>query len=154
MKEIKKFEWQAIYFDVNSQTFRKYNVIKNLEDEVKKLKKKYSTKEEFEEEFRIRIMSRYWSKCEWEIIIQKKSDRIILAPWCGGRDGISLDVTDNTSFDWDGFIKREGYHERNDRVLYGEELKIDVYDQLQFRWKDFIEYVWNFHHKYQRIKRV
>lgn len=154
MKEVKKFEWQATYFDVNGQTFRKYNVIKNLEDEVKKLKKKYSTKEEFEKEFKIRVMSRYWSKCEWEIIIQKKGDRIILTPWCGGRDGIHLDVTDDDSFDWDGFINWEGHHERNTYVLQGEELKIDVYDQLQFRWDEFINYVWNFHHKYQRIKKV
>lgn len=154
MKEVKKFEWQATYFDVNGQTFRKYNVIKNLEDEVKKLKKKYSTKEEFEKEFKIRVMSRYWSKCEWEIIIKKKESRIILTPWCGGRDGISLDVTDDDSFDWDEFINWEGHHERNTQVLQGEELKIDVYDQLKFRWDEFIKYVWNFHHKYQKIKKV
>ena len=111
------------------------------------MKKKSTTKEEFEELLKREMMWRYWSKSEHELIIEISEDeRILLRPWIGCRDvEYYEDVTDNEYFDWKGFAK---YHINNQ--IYENRAKIDVYDQLQWRWDEFVTYCWNFHHKWQR----
>lgn len=145
------FKWLVEIFDVNGQKFEKYDVLAYKEEEIKKMKKRCKTKDEFNEAFRLRMMSRYWSRAEWEFIIKKIADRIVLIPWCGGRDGVKFDITDDTSFDWRGFAEK---HISAPHIGSENEAKVDVYDQLQYRWSEFLDFVWNFHHKYQRKKNV
>lgn len=103
-------QWYVYYFNFNANKIEKYNVLNShVEEYIKKLKKKVKTKEEFAEELRRELMYRYWSKCEWEIVIN-------------------------------GWPSRDGK----------EAEKIDVYDQIMMNWEQFVDYCWNFHHKYQR----
>ena len=148
-KEFKSMSWICQHFNCNAQVIEDYDVLKHREDSIKKLKKKCSTKEQFATLLKIEMMYGYWSKCEWELILEVTGDnRIILSPWvgCSNADAVRVDVTDSTDFDWKGFA---GKHigEQDDFVV-----KIDVYDQLQYRWNEFVDYCWNFHHKYQRRK--
>ena len=115
------------------------------------MKKKCNTKEEFAEALRREMMWRYWSKCEWELIIRLTEDgRVILSPWVGCRnpDEVEIDVNDITNFDWKGFAE-----EHIGKQIFKNEAKIDVYDQLMWQWDSFVDYVWNYHHKWQRRKK-
>ena len=150
-KEVKPFSWKVVAFDCNAQEIRYYDVLKYREDDIKKMKKKCATKEEFAEALRRECMYRFWSKAEWELIIERTEDgRVVLRPWCGcyEPEDVKVDVTDDTSFDWKGFADK--YID----TRYGNEAKIDVWSQLQYVWDEFVDYVWNFHHKWQRTKKV
>lgn len=148
-QEFKPMTWLVKNFDQNAQKITDYDVLKYREDEIKKLKKKCSTKEEFAEELRRELMWSYWSKCEWELIIELTEDNhILLKPWVGCRDEeYNIDVTDDTSFDWKGFAA-----EHIGKQIYKNKAKVDVWDQIFYRWDSFIDYCWNYHHKWQRKK--
>ena len=143
------FNWIVTNFDCNKQKIEKYNILRYREEDIKKLKKKYTVKEEFEKELRTKCMSQYWSRAEYEVIIFiDENSRVYLKPWCGCRDSnYKIDVTDETDFDWKGFAKK------HINPKYGTEVKIDVWDQLEYRWNEFVDFVWNYHHKWQRTKK-
>ena len=143
------FSWLVTNFNCNKQKIEKYDILRYREEDIKKLKKKYPTKEEFEKELRTMCMSQYWSRAEYEVIIFiDENSRVYLKPWCGCRDdNYKIDVTDETDFDWKGFA------EKHINPKYGSEAKIDVWDQLEYRWDEFVDYVWNYHHKWQRKKK-
>ena len=149
IKDNPDFKWLVTNFDCNKQKIEKYNVLRYREEDIKKLKKKYPTKEEFEKELRIKCMSQYWSRAEYEVIIFiDENSRVYLKPWCGCRDdNYKIDVTDETDFDWIGFA------EKHINLKYEPEAKIDVWDQLEYRWSEFVDFVWNYHHKWQRTTK-
>lgn len=148
---ITPMRWIVKSFDANAQKIVDYDVLQYRENFIKELKRKYKTIEEFTAKLKIEMMSQYWSRCEWEVIIKKTDDhRIILYPWCGCRDidSAAVDVTDDERFDWEGFA-----NEHIARQIFIDEAKIDVYDQLMYRWDEFVKYCWEYRHKYQRIKK-
>ena len=134
-------KWEVLYHNINGDRFEMYNIFKykSQEDFIKKLKKKTSTKEEFAELLDREMMWRFWSKCEWEVIINRTpDDRIIITPWVGSRTNPELDVTDVDTFDWKGFAEKHITSQ-----IYKDRAKIDVYDQLKYRWEAFVDYCWN-----------
>ena len=142
------FEWKAYHHIFGSDKISEFNVLRFEEDEIKKLKKKVQNKEEFSEELRRHLAWRYWSRCEWELIIEiTEENKVVLKPWIG-REDISLDVTEKEGFPWFEFAKQ---HIENQR--YGHKAKIDVYDQIRYRWSEFCDYCWNYRHKYERVKK-
>ena len=146
-QEFKPLTWKVKNYLVNDNKICDYDVLKYREDQIKKLKKKCATKEEFAEAMRREMMWQYWSRCEYEVIIViDDNNHIWLNPWVGCRDPESakIDVTDE-DFDWRGFAE---YH--IERQIHKDETKIDVYDQLQWKWDEFIDYCWAYRHKWQR----
>ena len=150
-KEFKPLSWLVTYYDCNENKIKYYDVLKYREDDIKKMKKKCNTYEEFAEALKREMMYHYWSKAEWELIIKVNKDfRIILSPWCGCRnpEEVEIDVSDRDDFYWRDFaatyIGERGYNHK---------AKIDVYDQLFWVWWEFVDYVWNYHHKWQRRKK-
>lgn len=147
-KEFKPLSWKVKNFDCNKQVIEDYDILKYREDFIKKLKKKCETKEKFAEQMRRECQWRYWSKAEYELIIRLTDDgRVVLLPWCGGRDpeSIAIDVTNDTSFDWKGFAA-----EHIKKQIFKNEAKIDVYSQLEWKWAEFINYCWHTRLKYER----
>lgn len=147
--EFKILTWLVTYYDCNADKIKYYNILKYREDFIKKLKKKCNTKEEFSEKMRQEMMWAYWSKCEWELIIEvDDNNRIWLSPWVGCRnpENVRIDVTDREDFDWRNFaedhILNKGYE--------NGEAKIDVFDQLEYRWDEFIDYCWYTRLRYER----
>ena len=136
-------EWNVYYHDFNKDEIRPYNVLGGsyYKDCIKKLKKKSKTKEDFSELLRREMMYHFWSRSEWELIIEITEDnRIFLNPWCGCRnpENTRIDVTEDNSFNW-----REFALSHINKQRYKNEAKIDVYDQLYFVWDDFVNYCWN-----------
>ena len=144
-----EMRWEVKYHNFNRDEIETINILRYAEDIIKELKKKSTSKEEFDELLNRVMMWAYWSKCEWEIIITKYDDRIYLSPWGVSRSNHTIDVTDDSSFDWKAFAD---FHISNQ--IYEDKAKIDVYDQLKFRWEEFVDYCWNYRHKWWRYKRA
>ena len=147
--EFKPMSWLVKYFNCNAEVIEDYDVLKYREDFIKKLKKKCATKDEFAEKMRREMMHCFWSKSEWELIIEIDDNYVWLSPWIGSRyaEQIKIDVTNDTSFDWRGFAE-----EHIDKQIYRTRAKIDVFDQLEYQWSQFVSYCWGYKHKWQRKK--
>lgn len=151
-REFKQLSWKVKNYLCNYNKIWDYDVLQYREDQIKKLKKKCATKEEFAEVMHREMLWQYWSRAEYEVIIEiDENNRIWLKPWVGCRnpDEVKIDVTDDQRFDWHGFA-----NEHIDKQIYKNEAKIDIFDQLQWRWDEFIDYLWNYHHKWQRMKKM
>lgn len=138
------------YYNCNANKIEDYDVLKRRGSEIKKLKKKCETKEEFFETLRSEFMWRFWSKAEWELIVTKTDEgHVILSPWCGSRDPSlsSIDATNDSTFDWPGFSD-----EHIERQIFKNQAKTDVYDQIMYgdRFNKLVEELWYTRLPYER----
>lgn len=150
-QEFKPLTWTVKNFDVNAQQVKDYDVLMFRENAIKDLKKKCIDKEMFEERLRNEMMWQYWSRAEYELIIEiDDNNHIWLIPWCGclELDKVKIDVADDDNFDWRSFAELH-----IGKQIYRGKAKIDVWDQILYQWPVFVDYVWNYRHKYQRAKR-
>ena len=140
--------WYCKEYDCNANVIKYIDILKYREEDIKKMKKKAANKEEFKELLNREMMWRFWSKCEHELIIVKEEDGSIwLTPWVGCRnpEEVKINVSDDASFDWKRFAE---FYISGQR--YKNKAKIDVYNQLHWTWDEFVDYCWNFRHKWQR----
>lgn len=149
-KEFKPLKWLVTYYNCNADKIECYDILKHREDFIKKLKKKCETKEEFAEKMRRELQWQYWSRCEYELIIEiAENKRVLLKPWVGCRDveKATIDVTDDASFDWKGFAK-----EHIKKQIYKNKAKIDIFDQITYanQFEKLIDYCWYTRLKYER----
>ena len=147
-REFKPLSWKVKNYLINENKIWDYDVLKYREDQIKKLKKKCTTKEEFAEAMHREMMWQYWSRCEYEVIIEiDENGRIWLKPWvgCKNPDEVKIDVTDDQNFDWRSFANGH-----IGKQIYKNEAKIDIFDQLQWKWDEFINYLWYTRLKYER----
>lgn len=146
MKEAKTLSWKVKHFSCNAQCIQDYDILKgHYKEFVKKLKKKCSTKEEFNKAMDREMRWMFWARAEWELVIELTEDNHIwLNPWvgCSEPENARIDVTEDTSFDWRGFIST--------LLLHNNCKKIDIYDVLKYKWDDFITYLWTTRQKYER----
>ena len=143
--------WYVKNFDCNAQVIEDYNVLAGREKQIKKLKKKCTNRANFSEELKKEMMWQYWSRAEYELVIEMTDDnRIVIKPWIGCYDveKAVVDVTADNSFNWKAFAE-----EQIDRQIFKTKAKIDVYDQLIHRWDDFVDYCWYTRLKYERFNR-
>ena len=138
------------YYNCNANKIEDYDVLKQRESEIKKLKKKCAIKDEFADFIRRKFMWRFWSKSEWELIITKEEGgRIVLSPWCGcsNPDSVAIDATNDTGFDWSGFAE-----EHIKRQIFKNQAKIDVYDQIMYgnRFPNLVDELWYTRLPYER----
>lgn len=134
-------KWNVYHYNVNANKIEKFNIFKHysFNKDVQEELKKCKTKEEFEERLKSNLRYYFWSKCEYELVVEVKDDYIYLKPWvgCKNPEEIKIDVTyDN--YDWKGFAEKHTAKQR-----YGSRAKIDIYDQVIYIWEDFLEYLWN-----------
>lgn len=145
-RELKQLSWLVTYHDVNADKIKYYDILKYRQDFIKKLKKKCATKEEFSTKMRSECMYYFWSKTEWEVVVEvDESGRVWLSPWVGSRNNERTDVTDREDFDWKGFAA-----EHIGKQIYKNKAKIDVFSQLEYVWDDFVTYLWTTRLKWER----
>ena len=141
-------EWLCKDYNVNTNKIEDVNILKYYENYIKKLKKKYNTKEDFSIALRKEMMSHYWGRCEYELVIKHtEDDRIVLIPQCGciNPNEAEIDVTNDPTFDWKSFAELH-----ISKQIYKDEAKIDIYSQIEFMWDKFVTYCWEYKHKWQR----
>lgn len=152
IKDNTDFKWLVTNFNCNKQKIEKYDVLRYSEDDIKKLKKKCTTKEEFAEALKREFQWKYWSRAEYELILEIGDEHVWLKPWCGCRDdNYRVDVTfeEDDNFDWVAFaLKQVENIPKLPTNPYS--IKIDVWDQLEYRWDDFVDYCWYTRLKYER----
>ena len=88
-------------------------------------------KASFAQKLKAELRYYFWSKAEWELVIEiTENNRIYLNPWCGCKNPqkTRIDVTDEPSFDWRSFAE-----EHIKKQIYCNKAKIDVYDQQFIR---------------------
>ena len=130
--------WNVVIDDCNKKSIENYNVLKHEEKNIQAFKNEAKTFDEFCEKLKTHFRSRYWSRCEYELMIEiDDRNHIILSPLFFHRD-YSLDVTDRTDFDWRGFAE---YHIK--KQIYRTEAKIDIWDQIEYRWDEFSRYCYD-----------
>lgn len=147
-REYKTLSWLTTYYDCNADKIKYYDVLKYRQDFTKRLKKKCASKEEFAEKIRREMMYYFWSKAECEIIIELDDDgHVWLGPWVGCREPekVRVDVTDRTDFDWKGFAAKHIGSQ-----IYKNKAKIDIFDQIEYRFEEFVDYCWYTRLKYER----
>ena len=149
-KEFKPLSWLVKNFDCNKQVIEDYDVLKYREDMIKKLKKKCETKEEFAKKLRSEFMYHFWSRAQYELIIEfTEKGGVLLKPWCGCYDDqkATIDVTNDTTFDWKGFAQEHIGQQR-----YKNTAKIDIFDQLTYadQFEKIVDYCWYTRLKYER----
>ena len=138
-------KWTVKRFDHFSLSIEDYDLLLDFKEYILKLKKKKLSREEFAKEIKSELMYHYWSRWEYELFIEKGNDgRIYLLPHSGGRDKDTtfLDVTDDTSFDWKGFAEMH-----INKQIYGNKAKIDIWNQIEYRFDEFVSYCWEGIHK-------
>lgn len=138
-----KLKWNVFYYDIYSNKITTYNIFRHdgFNKYLKRELKECKTKEKFAEALRREIMYYFWSRAEWELIIELTEDnRIFLTPFIGCRkpEEAKIDVTNDTSLDWNGFARKH-----INKQIHKNEAKIDVHDQIVYTWDNFLEYVWN-----------
>lgn len=137
-----KLKWNVYRYSINRDKIEPFNIFEHYSfSEYVKHAMKLKDKDEFIGRLKSELMYYFWSKSEWELIVEITEDnRVFLAPWCGCRepDRVKIDVTDDTTIDWKGFA---GVHIARQR--YKTKAKVDVFDQVMFEWEKFVEYVWN-----------
>lgn len=148
-----KLTWNALYYNANAKKIETYNVVggKYFLEKIKKIMKKHRDKSDFAEALKREMMCRFWSRAEWELVIEITEDgRVLLSPWvgCSNPDEVRIDVTNNADFDWRGFAKLH-----IGKQMYKNKAKIDVYDQLEYVWDEFIDCVWS-SKQYRKPKEV
>lgn len=138
-------------FDPNRQCIEDYDVLK-YKSYVEELKRDSAaaTKEEFAAKLRINLMSRFWSRCEYELVVKRTNEgRILLSPWVGCRDkeAATIDVTDDAAFDWKGFAAQ---HIANQR--FANEAKVDIWDQICYAggFERLVDMLWEAEQEEQR----
>lgn len=140
---MKDLKWNVLYYNCNANKIETYNVVGGsyFLDVLKRMMKKYRDKNDFAETLKSEMMYRFWSRAEWELIIEITEDNhIFLTPWCGCSESekAKIDVTNNTDFDWKGFAELHVSQQ-----IHKNKAKIDIYDQLCYVWNDFADYCWN-----------
>ena len=150
MRTHERLSWLVTYYDCNADKIKYYDIFKYREDDIKKLKKKCANKEEFAKKLRSELMYSFWSKCEWEMIIEiDDNGRVWLSPWVGCRepDKVRVDVTDRTDFNWLGFA-----NEHIGGQIYRSKAKVDVFDQLTYsnQFEKLINLCWYTRLRYER----
>ena len=135
-------KWNVYRYNINSDKIENFNIFDHgsFNQYVQKHLKKCTSKEEFAEKIKSELLFYFWSKSQWELIVEIQDEHIYLLPWCGCKepDKVKIDVSDE-NFDWKGFAE----HHIN-RQRYKTKAKIDVYEQVMYRWEDFLEHVYEF----------
>ena len=116
--------WNVLYEDFNKKEIVYYDIFKGgyFEGIARDLKEQVSSKELFAEEFRIKLMSMFWARSEYEVVVTS---------WPPYIDKEELDR-----------LNQEDIKYRTDvNLTVGR--KIDIFEQLKMNWQQFIDYVWN-----------
>lgn len=140
-KKVEDLEWYVYRYNINADKIEPFNIFNHWKfcEDLEKARKKYKVPEEFVERLKSELKFYFWSKAEYELIIEfTNDDHIYLTPWCGCRnpEEAQIEVTDELGINWQEFA---GCHIWGQ--IYGNKAKIDIFNQVEWQWDEFCEYV-------------
>lgn len=154
--------WNVYYGDFNSREIKTINIFDHWSfyESCLKAKRKFKDdKEGFAEEVRSNLMYYFWSKCEWEILLDHWPD----GEWSELRTtmkirdmvdmyqkaGKNCDIARINDSVMDRDVTLKVFPEWNMR----RREKIDVYEQVMNNWEPFINYLWD-HRKELKARKI
>ena len=125
--------WYVYVDDFNGKTIREFNIFDHggFRDDVEKAVKKRLNREQFEKAMRSSLMYWYWSKCEWEVVVDH---------WPPTRDNKysgwarKVDVFKQVDMNWPRFID---YLWKNRREVLARVVCLDPGEEEQMVMKEF-----------------
>lgn len=134
-------EWNVCCYNCNADEIEAFNIFRHgrFREDTQEALKTSKNKAEFALIIKRELRYYFWSKSEYELIVRlTDDDRVFLLPWCGSSDpeNEKVEVTDDH---WRDFAK---LHIK--RQQYTNEAKIDIYNQVMFRFYEFVNYCWSF----------
>lgn len=140
-KKVEDLQWYVYHYNVNRDKIEPFNIFCHwkLCEDLQKSLKKCATKEEFENKLKSELIYVYWSRTEYELIIELTSNNhVCLTPWCGCRkpEEAQIEVTNELGIEWKEFT---ALHVA--KQIYGNKAKIDIYEQVMWNWSGFCDYV-------------
>jgi hypothetical protein len=134
-KRVEDLEWYVYNYNDHKNKIEPLNIFDHwkLCEDIEKWRKQSKTREYFMKEVKKELRYYFWSKSEYELIIQFEDGRVLLLPWCGCRnpEEVAKDVTYENP-EWEHFAE---YH--ISRQIYGNKAKIDIYEQIVWLWDEF-----------------
>lgn len=124
--------WKVLFEDFNSHKIIDYDIFKGgyWERTARELKTEFPDRKEWEDHFRTKLMSMYWARAEYEVVITS------WPPF--------IEVNENQKLQ-DEVIEREkiwGSKPYRINITPTVARKIDIFEQLNMNWDIFIDYVW------------
>ena len=138
---MKKLVWEVYCQSMSRNKIEPFNIFEHgrFREDVAAAYKKYKKNgelEEFKERVNRELFYYYGSKCEWEVLIERKDNSVVLSPWIG-KENIQVELRDELNFDWLAF-----YNEMEQKFIKKQnKIKIDVCMQVRFKFDDFINYI-------------
>ena len=143
--------WNVYVGDFNSGKIELFNVFNHYgfyRDCVKAKKQFKDDKGGFAEEIRRSLAYYYWSKCEWEVILEhwpsgelyEMRKKMKIGELRKALQGVGIEYDDHSLYrakDETGIEIR--VFPQNNRY---KDQKIDVYEQVMNNWDVFVDYVW------------
>lgn len=127
MKKNTKMTWNVYRDDVNRGEIIVYNIFDHysFNESVKKILKNEITYSELADKLKSETMYYFWSKAEHEAIITSFPPYI-------DREEIDKLVAECDEHPYRTYVKLETAR------------KIDIYEQINMNWQQFVDYIWNF----------
>lgn len=144
--------WNVYISDFNSGLIKTYNIFNHAAfyDACVTAKRKHKDDAAgFAEEVRLNLSYYFWSKCEWEIVLQHwpsgEVSRMRRNVTCGELANAMEHIGKGYSEEelWGAVADREMIVEVFPAKTRFRDEKIDVYDQVMKNWDVFIRYLWN-----------
>lgn len=124
--------WKVICENPNTQKIEYYDIFKSKlwVGVARELKEKYPIFQEWSDKFRTKLMSQYWARCEYEIVVTS------WPPY--------LNVEDIDKLKQEVEDKEKQYSTKPYRVNINPTVarKLDVFEQIDANWGVFSQYVW------------
>lgn len=133
-------KWNVLYYSMNQKAIVPFNLFEHsfFLMYVKKAKKESKgNRDAFTEKVKSELMHYFWSKSEYELVIEiAEDDHVFLMPWCGCKEPEKekIEVSFEHGIDWLAFAKERVKNSRE-----GNSAKISVYDQAMVRFDEIID---------------
>lgn len=92
-------KWNVFYHNINSDRIEMMNIFQHsgFRRDVEGLLRSHGNKDEFAEQLRKDLMYYFWSRCEYELVLE---------PWVGGRDTapLKIDIYTQVMLNWEQFL--------------------------------------------------
>lgn len=138
--------WNVYYGNFNKREIQTFNIFDHAafyESCVKAKKKFKEDREGFAEEVRRSLQYYFWSKAEWEIILDHWPSGELYELRLGSTIGEIRSMFDyGDKYEWMS-PGREVIIKVFPKDYPKQSMKIDVYEQVMNNWDVFIEYMWN-----------
>lgn len=124
--------WNVFRENINTKQIEIYDIFEGgyFEKVAKEIKNIANNKIDFADEFRTSLMSQFWCRSEYEVVITSWPPRI------------NADEFNKINYEQAEYYNRYKVYPYSYVVNPTVAEKIDIFNQIELNWEHFIDYVW------------